>query len=269
MLFLVNIVGGFVIGLVVGGLAEKGNWGKTRTTLMVFALSLAFSLTSCFLFFMAKANAAEPIQVRDLLRETTLRIEGNGCLGSGFITQSKSGKHYLVTNSHVCNCARWKGNIYGSYDSGELLVGKVVKQDWGPDLCAAIITKDNPSLHLGRVVLPFMEVSTRGYPGGRASESHGMIRGTIDWEYSMGIGELGKCPKSSRSEYGYSGLLEACTFHYTSVVTNLYARPGASGSPVVNDSGELVGVVSSWNPQAEDEGGIVPFGQLKKFLDNL
>jgi S1-C subfamily serine protease len=212
---------------------------------------------------------ADTAKAMTLLRRTTIRVDGLGCTGSGSIVEGKSGHHYVVTNSHVCNCVRYRGAVRGTFESGELVTGHSPKLDWSADLCAAQVEDSRPALKLGQQLSPMTQVSTRGYPGGRLTESHGMIAGHQEWDSDFPISELGRCPHDSLVLYGMNGNIEGCRMHFTSTLSDLFGRPGSSGSPVVNDDGELVGVISSWMPGSSFETGQVPFEQLKRFLEAL
>lgn len=235
--------------------------------LIDFLFAVAITLGITLILLSSRVFAAD--KAMDQLRQTAVRIEGMGCLGSGSIVEGKSGKRYVLTNQHLCNCAKYRGDVYATFEDGSLVVGHVVKQDWGSDLCAAQITRAEHALKLGRGVAPLTEVNTRGYPGGCLTESHGRIAGPVDWDTDFAIGDIGTCPVRSRAIYGLNGVLAACRLHYRSTLSNLFSRPGSSGSAVVNDSGELVGVISSWHPDSAFEAGLVPFDQLKEFLSSL
>lgn len=235
--------------------------------LIDFLLIVAIILLGA-LFVTVGVNAETDVALAKL-RQTSVRVDGTACLGSGSVVQGKSGKRYILTNAHVCNCARWKGEIFATFEDGKLLTGKIAKSDWGSDLCAARIYGERPALKVGPTLAPLEEITTRGYPGGRLTESHGRVHGEVDWEFMMDIEMIGECPNVSKKAYGMNDKLNGCLFHYRSVITDLYARPGASGSPVVNDKGELVGVISSWLADNDYEGGMVPFSRVKEFLGSL
>jgi S1-C subfamily serine protease len=236
--------------------------------LIDFLFAVAITLALAFILFASGAFATQPTAMEQL-RKTAVRIDGTSCLGTGSVVEGKSGKHYILTNQHLCNCARYKGDIYATFEGGALLVGRVVKQDWGSDLCAAQVTSPNPALKLGSGLAPMTELNSRGYPSGRLTESHGIAVGYVDWDTDFPIEEIGSCPKKSSPMYGMNGVLAACKLHYHSLLSNLYARPGASGSPVVNNRGELVAVISSWHTDSVYSAGLVPFEQLRVFMEGL
>lgn len=231
---------------------------------------VAFLLLVIFISFtMPTQGSTDTNKAMRALRETAVMVAGGQCSGSGSIVQGKSGKRYLLTNNHVCNCGGEEGYVYGSFEGGELVKGKIAKRSWAYDLCAARVEDSRPALKLGSQLLPFTEVNTRGYPMRRLVESHGLVGGEVQWGYQVPIEEVGECPQGSEREYALNGNLAACILPFTSTVTSLYGRPGSSGSPVVNDDGDLVGVLSSYMPGSDYSAGIVRFQDVKRFLEAL
>jgi S1-C subfamily serine protease len=190
--------------------------------------------------------------------------------GSGFIVKAPSGKKYLLTNSHVCMVSRWKGTIKATYESGQIIVGKVIKDSLAADLCAIQVDQKLDALTLGASLRPRDGVCTRGYPVGVLTESCGVVGGMSLWQHMFPIEYLGECPADTTKQYHLgTGRLIGCLKAYTSTLTSLYARPGSSGSPVVNTEGELVGVVSDWQPGNDTEAGIVPIRTMLNFMGSL
>lgn len=235
--------------------------------ILIVGVTLAFAFV-LFVFGSVGVRASIP-PAMNILRQTAVRIDGNGCMGSGSVVQARSGRLLLISNSHVCNCANQFGTIYATMEGGELIKGTIVKRDWGKDLCAATFEGTRPALKLGDRPALRSEVQTRGYPDGRLAESHGQIGPNVDWDYEFGLSEIGTCPVTSRPIYGINGNLAACKLHFHSTSTNLFGRPGSSGSAVVNDAGELVGVISSWLPGSQYDAGMVSYDDVKKFLGSL
>lgn len=248
-----------VIGTAVGFIGARRNWPLFKT------YSVAFFLTviNLYVLLTLSSNAAD-IAI-DRLRATTVHIS----VGSGSIVEGKSGKHYILTNAHVCNYAQWKGTLTAHYPSGETVQGRIVKSSFAVDLCAAEVAKETAALKTASFVLPLATIYTRGFPGHILAESKGRILMERTWNLFFPIEELGECPSGSEKIRDVRGILAGCGLTFTSALSTLYTRPGSSGSPVVNGKGELVGVVSSLHSDSAAEAGLVRFKDVKRFLENL
>lgn len=231
-------------------------------------LNVAAFAALSVLFISAEANAGE-VQAKQLLRATAVLVSGYSCTGSGGIVRAPNGKQYLVTNAHVCNCAAFKGKLFSTAEGGELITGRIVKRNWALDLCAAEIPDRAYFLELARTRQFLTRLYTRGYPEGRLTESSGVEMGSVAWVSNFEIAEVGECPPESKVVRGYDGNLKACQIKFITAQTSLYSRPGSSGSPVVDGDGHLVGVISSVDPDAVFDGGMVRYVDVKKFMDGL
>lgn len=238
---------------------------RVINALFALVISLAFAL-----FVLALTVHAEETKAMRALRQTAVMVNGLGCSGSGSIVEGKSGRHFLVTNNHVCNCAAYKGRVYATFEGGGLVRAIIVKKSWPYDLCAARVDRSYPALKLAPKLDPRSELNTRGYPEGRLTESHGTLGEDTDWFWTAPLDEVGNCPTNSQKLYGLNGALAGCRIHFTSTTSSLYGRPGSSGSAVVNDEGQLVGVVSSFNPDDDNyDAGQTTFEQTKSFVESL
>ena len=202
------------------------------------------------------------------LRATTLRLPN----GTGALVRGKSGKVYVLTNFHVCVGILYRGKFRGALPTGQSYEGKLVKADPQKDLCAAepdAGTKSVLALNLSRRSRIGQGLYTRGYPNGVLMESHGTLEGEVQWSHDFPIDYVGECGPGMEKRINPWGVLEACGVRFRSSLTNLYSRPGSSGSPVVDVDGNLVGVVSSWHYDQDYSAGIVTYDQVKAFLDTL
>lgn len=220
-----------------------------------------FLLLSCLLC--SWPSYGSPIEI---LRANSVHVDA----GSGAIIKAPSGRKYLITNSHVCAVSRFKGKVKGSFEGGEIVHGKVVKDSVSADLCAIEVNQKYAGIEVAEALYPKDEVCTRGYPQGVLTESCGVVGGVSTWEYMFPIELLGECPADTKKQYSkFVGRLVGCVKKYTSILSTLYARPGSSGSPVVNLQGKLVGVISDWNPANDAEAGMVPLRLVREFMKDL
>lgn len=200
----------------------------------------------------------------DTLRKTTVRIN----VGSGSIVKAKSGRLYIITNAHVCAAGSVNGYLQGSLPTGESFLGPIVKQNVSTDLCAAKVFKKTPYIDIAPLFKKKERLYSRGYPSGVVSETEGNYVGDEAWSYP--VQPLAPCPPGSET-LGAAKHPHGCLIHFNTAVTNLFSQPGSSGSPVVNEDGELVGVISSWLDNGIDpnRGGMVRYSDVKAFLEAL
>ena len=254
-----TLVGTLLIAVAVTreGLARK--WSTRKMALVSFGAGALFAIFGTWF----DALAAElPIEK---LRASTVHLSN----GSGSVVVGKSGRLYILTNWHVCLGAQWKHQIIAFYPNGETIQGMVVKVSPTKDLCAAVLKEDRPGLKMAPRLQPYQDIWTRGYPEHILAETHGNVGGTVQWSAGFPIQEIGECPEGYGKDRDYEGRVQGCTYTFTSQLSTLYARPGSSGSPVVDSEGRLVGVVSSWHSRGDYEAGMVTFRDVKSFLDGL
>lgn len=225
-----------------------------------------FTICSLVILSALCSSSSSTLASTEILKQTAVRLEN----GSGAIVKAPSGKKYLLTNSHVCMGAKWKGKVKATFENGTIVLATVKKDSIAADLCAAEVDKKLPALNIGDAIKRRDEVCTRGYPFGVLTESCGIVGGVSMWTHIYPIEMIGECVEGTKKQYHPgTGRLYGCSKNYTSVLTTLYARPGSSGSAVVNDKGELVGVVSDWQPGEETEAGMVPLELIHRFFGDL
>lgn len=223
------------------------------------------SLTIALLVFLTIEYSQAATIALDKLRASTVHID----MGSGSIVQGKSGRKYLLTNWHVCLPSEFEGKVQAAFESGVSVRGDIVKMNAQADLCAINIDDQSlPALKLAPKP-PSGAIHSRGYPNGVLSESSGVIKTpAIKYGYDFPIEDLGKCPLGFEEMYSpRSKRLRGCHATFENALTTLYGRPGSSGSPVVDDNGDIVGVIES---QMQGQGaGMVPYRFLRAFLESL
>lgn len=253
-----SVLYGLIVGFSIGLYGAFHKWSLFKTIVVSFIIS-------AFIQFLVSPKVHAGYDPYTDLKDTTVHI----AVGSGSIVQAPSGKHYLLTNWHVCIAGGWKGTISGSTETGTLYLGKVVKSSPEKDLCAAEIKKQGPALKLAKEFLPDSQLWTRGYPEGVLTQSQGKANIVTTWNFEFPIDMVGECPAEFRKHYDFTEILRGCIATYQSLLTDLYSRPGSSGSPVVNNKGQLVAVISSWHTERKYDAGCVQFEDVREFLADL
>lgn len=163
-------------------------------------------------------------------------IEGNGG-GTGFYVKAASGKTVIVTNRHICD-----GSAIYQYKFGRPIELQIIEVAPHTDLCllqpvanyaqplrlAAKEPQPHDKVHVIGFGLLLGESRTDGYWVGRLA---GMLLGV------------------ESPAYATAPIL-----------------PGNSGSPIMNEQGEVVGVVFASSEEIDNRSVIVNLDQLRQFL---
>lgn len=228
-------------------------------------LGVAFVLVCTVLI---QESRSSQVDVQGLLKQTVGFTAHGSIGGTAFVAKGPSGQAYLLTNWHVCYFSKNHGNLQVIMEDGSVIPGKVVATNSVADLCAVKIDYRGPALTLAPRVGPSETVHTRGYPHGHLARSSGTIRSTEGVPMVFGSDEVSRCPigwvthPQPKKEF-------FCTSKILLSFSSLYVEPGASGSPVVNDRGELVGVIEGQRHDNVYDGGFVPLAVLKDFMKSL
>ena len=156
------------------------------------------------------------------------RLKGSG---SGFIYKIDKDSAYIMTNHHVIDGGnKWKiitskddeieGKVLGSDEYLDIAVIKVNKKDYME--AVSIVSKDK-KISLGDIVF------TIGAPVGYE------YRGTVTNGIISGVNRLVEVSVKNSTQGDY--VMEV-------IQTNAAVNPGNSGGPLLNASGEVVGVIS-------------------------
>ncbi len=195
-------------------------------------------LLSLFLFSCAPAEKS-PTQIRHLYGESVARMElPAGGSGSGFVVQGASGKLFVATNAHVCEKvgAPIRVNFTLSKKKRmEIAVGISLRED----LC--LVSLKDQTLSPLEVVAEAKEgehIFTVGHPLGKALTA---FEGSV---VGIETGLVGYPPFMCSPEQTQMSLFgEMCAKSMRFLSLSAWSYPGNSGGPLLNDSGQVVGIV--------------------------
>lgn len=173
----------------------------------------------------------------DLSRSITIVKVANG-RGTGFVLEVPHlPAPIMITNQHVCESYK---QVRITWSDGAITTEEVIRTDAALDLCAITATHNAPTLKLADTPARVNEaVYTEGYPAYRYRASSGVV---LQYRNIYIQGQK-----------------------YFSMETTMHTSPGASGSPVVNSKGEVVGVVQTSGNFGFN--GSVTLKNLRRFLD--
>lgn len=170
--------------------------------------------------------------------------------GSGFFIHRDG---YLVTNHHVIDGAKIIDVTVSGNGSTKTYRAKKLVEDAGNDL--AILKIEDPAFQPTAAV-PFSFKTNPGYQVGAAIFSIGYpLQSLLGQEAKLVDGRI-----SSRTGYQNS----VSTFQ-----TSVPVQPGSSGSPLFNDKGELIAVITSMVTNTDNVSYAVKLSFLQNLMDLL
>lgn len=183
------------------------------------------ALIALFLFVTAPTYSWQA--PKSILNSVVLLSSPEGS-GTGFHVRAPSGNVYILTNKHVCGKAE---AMQAVMESGAHPMVRVLSKSLFQDLCI-LETSGGDALQLGDEPLYKDTVAIYGHP----------LAGPL----SMSIGGI-----TSRTDDDFDSTAPV--------------KPGNSGSPVLNDSGLVVGIVFAYH-LGRGDSIFISVARVKEFL---
>jgi S1-C subfamily serine protease len=210
-------------------------------------------------------------QVMEDVGESVYLVQNNAGHGTGWVARTKSGMKVMVTNVHVCENEM---PIMWTEKNGVRTMMKVLFKDDKHDICLLTAPVGSVPLELADNYEPETNVYLVGFPIIEYMTSNkGLLKGLsmLQMPYNLPVS---KCKASKYKIYkipmqqrdGSVKVQDTCVFEAPVVVTTANTDAGGSGSPMLNEKEEVVGMVMvtagniAW-------GQGVPLDALKEFLN--
>lgn len=216
------------------------------------------------------------------IHENYIRSQGQGIAkifnsegagATGFIARGRSSTNFLITNGHVCNLAV-NGQLFADYREDKFLL-KVIKQYPFNDLCAIEAPSGAFPLSIAKSAQSGQIIHIVGHPLLEPlSNVSGELSGLVELDIPLGANLKAKDCFGPTYKLipappilGFFGVNTFCIRHLEAVASNASILPGNSGSPVLNNYAQVVGVAFASNEGVRSY--IVPLTYLKDFLNGL
>ena len=229
-------------------------------------LLVVFTVTACG--SLPKDVGAER---RLQLSHSVVRLKGDsGAGGTGFSVRSPSGEVYTMTNSHVCALANSDGLLHADSPLWEGARSiKVMSVSKTADLCLLEPIHELTPVLAAQSLDTARRLYAYGHPrlsGQTLSEGFVVERKDID--LADEDTPLDQCNGPGRRVEVVQNFIFAapmCIVKRDAWLTSLVIHPGSSGSPVVNDAGNLVGVMFAGMSDT-GYGAMVPVERVLEFF---
>ena len=235
----------------------------------MFITAIVLMLASC-----THSGAERAQEIKAEFGESIYRLESSNGHGTGFVVKNNKGKNVIITNGHVCEGYR---TMTAVAKNGDRITVRVIHESPLTDLCLLQAPKRSKALHIGNTPKKDQEAFIVGYPlGPFMVASVGRIKGYTRTSAKLDTRlELCRLPKHRiieveipiRKEDGtiFKIKEKICTMQVKSYFTTIPADRGFSGSPLLNDDGEVIGVIMATQGNIS-WGTAVPLKELKKYL---
>lgn len=228
------------------------------------------AITVLSVLMLSGSRAPEPLtekQLYDKIRAQTVTLvspENKNRGGTGFVLNSPTGSKFTITNAHVCKLSR-SGFMVARLADGDIVHLPIVAISEETDLCALHALPGLAGLNLAFTMEMYEAVYIIGHPLLHPASFAG---GYVNGRSPIDVVEMTEdCRgKNKRIEMidTIFGPVPLCFIRVDANWSDVKIYPGNSGSAVVNQYGDVVGVAFAGN--MANFGYFIPLDELEEFL---
>jgi len=240
---------------------------KLNILLTLSILTLAFTISQEIF------NPDTETYLKNKLKDSVVYVvnENENGGGTGFLLKNEEGREYIVTNNHVCSHTQVDGMVKVKTDE-KVIKRKVIDMSQDADLCIIEAGFDQEPLKMAKKYTVGNKAYVMGHP---YLNPLTFVSGDIVAKQKISIvkyemtEDSPPCDGNNQHPATLSMFIFAvnvCLQDYDSLSTTISTYPGNSGSPMVDDKGDVIGVIFAGNNYT-NWGHAVPLEDLKAFIN--
>lgn len=242
-----------------------------RFLFLVGILSIVIAVTSFLYPPDSSSNDHKTSLSEQTLRDHSVQLRGNQYSCSAVQIKAPSGKEYLLSAGH-CKDLSMKGYVMTISEDNKIGRSKIIAEDPDSDLLLLEPIDDLKGMAIAKKT--YRSEHVRTFTHGRGLKTYKTEGELVErrmisiylYDYPQG----GDCslPKESvvdnTTPFSSS---KACIMTINGMYMTAAVEPGSSGGMVVNDDGELVGIVSAKETDSIF-GFVIDIPEINEFLSN-
>lgn len=185
------------------------------------------------------------------IRDRVVKLTGGGIQCTGIVIEAPSHKSYILTAAH-CRPMVKSGKITAITEDGEVNIVDFIAEDPASDLMLLGGIQDLDGIEVGEFEYNYQPVHTLTHGAGKPTyRTDGMLLEAAQSQVAVyrisSDDERKACQSQFKLEIMDSFWGEMCIMSTVQYSSTADIVPGSSGGPVLNNNGDLVGIVSAYD----------------------
>lgn len=233
---------------------------KSKISIILNSLGIIALVISTICLFSGKSDY--------YLRSRVVKLSSEKGSCSGEQIRSPSGVDYILTAAHCAGLSTDGNSIKATTEDGKELMRRIIAEDDKSDLLLLEGLPNLEGLRIADSSYPREHVRTFTHGHGMPTyKTEGVLIGEqpilVPLKVIVSSDDELACSKPKNKIIDMFGVMKLCMLDVSEMATTALIVPGSSGGLVVDDSGDLAGVVSAGGGGF---GFLVPLRHVKDFL---